>query len=85
MLRQKARPYLFSNTLAPAMVGASLEAIDMIASSSELRRTLESNTKFFRESMQQVRRPRIGPLMQRRAMQQVHAVSVVKAGTGEQA
>ena len=54
VLRQRARPYLFSNTLAPAVVGASLEAFDMLAGSSELRNTLQANTRFFRDAMQQV-------------------------------
>ena len=54
VLRQRARPYLFSNTLAPAVVGASLEAFDMLAGSSELRNTLQANTRYFRDAMQQV-------------------------------
>lgn len=51
MLRQRSRPYLFSNTLAPAVVGATIAAIDLISESTALRDTLESNTKYFREKM----------------------------------
>ena len=51
LLRQRSRPYLFSNTLAPTIAGASLKVLDLLTSSTELRDTLESNTKFFREGM----------------------------------
>ena len=51
MLRQRSRPYLFSNTLAPAIVGASLEVFKMLSDSTELRDKLEVNTKYFREAM----------------------------------
>lgn len=51
MLRQRSRPYLFSNTLAPAIVGASLKVLDILESSTALRDKLESNTKYFREAM----------------------------------
>ena len=51
MLRQKSRPYLFSNSLAPAIVGATSKVIDLISSSSDLRDKLEKNTKYFREKM----------------------------------
>jgi len=51
MLRQRSRPYLFSNSLAPAIVGASIEVFDMLSSTTELRDKLESNTKYFRENM----------------------------------
>lgn len=50
-LRQRSRPYLFSNTLAPAIVAGSIKAIDMLSDSTELRDRLESNTRFFREGM----------------------------------
>jgi len=50
-LRQKARPYLFSNTLAPAIVGGTIKAIEMLSASTELRDRLESNTKRFREGL----------------------------------
>lgn len=50
-LRQKARPYLFSNTLAPAVAAASIAAFDLLSSSTELRDTLEANTKYFRTEM----------------------------------
>lgn len=51
MLRQKSRPYLFSNTLAPAIVGASLEVLDILESSNDLRDILEKNAAFFRKEM----------------------------------
>lgn len=51
MLRQKSRPYLFSNTLAPSIVGASIAVLDMLSETTELRDTLESNTKYFREKI----------------------------------
>src|SRR5690242_10174857 len=50
-LRQRSRPYLFSNTLAPAIAGASLKVLELLSSSTELRDKLEANTKFFREGM----------------------------------
>lgn len=51
MLRQRSRPYLFSNTLAPAVVGASIGCFDMLQRSTKLRDQLEANTKHFRERM----------------------------------
>ena len=48
MLRQRSRPYLFSNTVAPAIVCASMKAIEILSSSTELRDRLMSNTKYFR-------------------------------------
>ncbi|MEO5910190.1 MAG: glycine C-acetyltransferase [Pelobium sp.] len=51
ILRQKSRPYLFSNTLAPSIVGASIAVLDMLTETTELRDKLESNTKYFREKM----------------------------------
>src|SRR5574343_717777 len=51
LLRQRSRPYLFSNTLAPSMVGASLKVLDMLSETTELRDKLERNTKYFREKM----------------------------------
>lgn len=53
MLRQRSRPYLFSNTLAPSIVGASIKVLDLLSSTTALRDTLESNTKFFRNAMTQ--------------------------------
>lgn len=50
-LRQRSRPYLFSNTVAPAIVAASLEVLDMIASGEEMRKTLQRNSDQFREKM----------------------------------
>lgn len=52
MLRQKSRPYLFSNTVAPAVVGASIAVLDMLSETTDLRDKLESNTQYFREHIQ---------------------------------
>jgi glycine C-acetyltransferase len=52
-LRQRSRPYLFSNTLCPSIAGASLKVLDIISSSTELRNRLESNTRLFRQGMHQ--------------------------------
>jgi glycine C-acetyltransferase len=52
MLRQKSRPYLFSNTVAPSIVGASIAVLDMITESTDLRDKLEENTKYFRGAME---------------------------------
>ena len=51
MLRQKSRPYLFSNTVAPSIVGASIVVLDMLTETTELRDKLEFNTKYFRNKM----------------------------------
>ena len=51
LLRQRSRPYLFSNTLAPSIVGASIAVLDMLSETTELRDKLESNTTYFREKM----------------------------------
>jgi glycine C-acetyltransferase len=51
MLRQRSRPYLFSNTVAPSIVGASIAVLDMLSHTTELRDQLEENTKYFREKM----------------------------------
>jgi glycine C-acetyltransferase len=53
MLRQRSRPYLFSNSLAPAIVGAATKVIDLLSSSSGLRDKLEENTKYFRAKMKE--------------------------------
>ena len=49
--RQRSRPYLFSNTVAPAVVGASIAVFDLLSETTELRDKLENNTKYFREKM----------------------------------
>ena len=51
ILRQRSRPYLFSNTLAPSIVGASIAVIDMLSETTALRDKLEENTKYFRAKM----------------------------------
>ena len=51
MLRQRSRPYLFSNSLAPSIVGSAIEVLDILSSSTDLRDQLESNTSYFRSKM----------------------------------
>jgi len=51
MLRQRSRPYLFSNSLAPAIAGASVKVLDLLSETTELRDKLEENTKYFRDKM----------------------------------
>ncbi len=51
ILRQRSRPYLFSNTLAPSITGASIAVIDLLSQSTELRDKLEENTRYFRDKM----------------------------------
>ncbi|MBK1830255.1 glycine C-acetyltransferase [Verrucomicrobiaceae bacterium R5-34] len=53
LLRQRSRPYLFSNSVAPAIVAATLKVLDMLEASTELRDRLEDNTKYFRNAMAQ--------------------------------
>jgi glycine C-acetyltransferase len=52
LLRQRSRPYLFSNSVAPAVIGGSLKAIGLLEASTELRDRLEDNTRFFRGEME---------------------------------
>jgi glycine C-acetyltransferase len=52
LLRQRSRPYLFSNTLAPSIAGASLAVLDLLEGSTALRDKLEANTAYFREAIQ---------------------------------
>ncbi len=54
ILRQRSRPYLFSNSLAPSIVAASIKALDLLTDSTELRDKLERNTKFFREEINKI-------------------------------
>ncbi len=54
MLRQRSRPYLFSNSLAPSIVGASIEVLNMLTETTELRDRLESNVKRFKNGMKAV-------------------------------
>ena len=51
MLRQRSRPYLFSNSLSPAIVGAAIEVFDLLSSTTDLRDKLEANTKYFKEGV----------------------------------
>lgn len=51
ILRQRSRPYLFSNTLAPSIAGASIEVLNLLSETTELRDKLEANTSYFREKM----------------------------------
>lgn len=52
LLRQRSRPYLFSNSLAPSIVGASLKVFELLSKSTELRDRLEKNTRYFREELE---------------------------------
>jgi glycine C-acetyltransferase len=54
MLRQKSRPYLFSNTLAPSIAGASLEVLKRLSASTELRDRLHDNTAYFRKEIERI-------------------------------
>src|ERR1019366_7264257 len=51
LLRQRSRPYLFSNTLAPAIVAGSIKALEILSTATELRDKLETNTRFFRQEL----------------------------------
>jgi glycine C-acetyltransferase len=66
LCRQKARPYLFSNSLAPPIVNGSIKVIDLISSNTERRDKLEWNTKYFREKMEEAglnMRPGVTPIV----------------------
>src|ERR1700759_1059537 len=66
MLRQRSRPYLFSNTLAPAITGASIAVLDMLSETTTLRDKLENNTKYFRSKMTEAGfdiRPGVHPIV----------------------
>ncbi len=54
LLRQRSRPYLFSNSVAPSIVGASIKAIDLLTESTELRDKLQANTQFFRTELSKI-------------------------------
>lgn len=54
LLRQRSRPYLFSNSVAPPIVGAALKALDLLTESTELRDRLESNTRYFRKRLSEI-------------------------------
>lgn len=54
LLRQRSRPYLFSNTLAPSIAGASLKVLEMLTKSTEHRDRLEENTKYFRQEIKKI-------------------------------
>jgi len=54
LLRQRSRPYLFSNSVAPPVVAGAIKALDLLTESTELRDRLESNTRFFREGIQKI-------------------------------
>jgi glycine C-acetyltransferase len=66
LLRQRSRPYLFSNSLAPAVAGATLRALELLSQTTELRDRLESNTRVFRERMAEAGfeiRPGVHPIV----------------------
>jgi glycine C-acetyltransferase len=54
ILRQRSRPYLFSNSLAPSIVGASIEVLDMLSETTELRDKLDWNIKYFKEGVKKI-------------------------------
>jgi len=54
LLRQRSRPYLFSNSVAPPIVAASIKAIDLLSASTELRDKLQENTRFFRDELSKI-------------------------------
>ena len=54
LLRQRSRPYLFSNSVAPPIVGASIKAIEMLSESTTLRDKLQENTRYFRENLSKI-------------------------------
>lgn len=54
LLRQRSRPYLFSNTLAPAIAGASIKVLEMLTESTEYRDKLEENTRYFRQEIKKI-------------------------------
>ena len=54
LLRQRSRPYLFSNSVAPPIVTAAIAAIDMLSESTELRDKLMDNTRYFREKLSSI-------------------------------
>ena len=54
LLRQRSRPYLFSNTLAPAIAGASIKVLEMLMDSTKYRDKLEENTKYFRQEIKKI-------------------------------
>jgi glycine C-acetyltransferase len=54
LLRQRSRPYLFSNSVAPMIVGASIKALELLTESTELRDKLQENTRFFREELSKI-------------------------------
>ena len=66
MLRQRSRPYLFSNTLAPSITGASIAVLNLLSETTELRDKLESNTQYFRSKMTEAGfdiRPGVHPIV----------------------
>ncbi len=66
MLRQRSRPYLFSNSVSPVIVSASLKVLDLITESSDLRDKLHENTRYFRENMTRIGygiRPGVHPIV----------------------
>lgn len=66
MLRQRSRPYLFSNTLSPVVVGATIAVLDLLSGTTELRDRLEKNTRYFRQNMTAIGfdiRPGVHPIV----------------------
>src|SRR2546429_7916809 len=66
LLRQRSRPYLFSNTVAPPILAACLKALEILSASTELRDKLEANTKYFRDAVTKSRltiKPGVHPIV----------------------
>ena len=87
MLRQRSRPYLFSNSLAPSIAGASIAVLDMLSETTELRDKLEFNTKYFRTRMEQAGfdikpgdHPIVPIMLYEAALAQNFAASLLKEG-----
>jgi glycine C-acetyltransferase len=87
MLRQRSRPYLFSNSLAPSIAGASIAVLDMLSETTELRDKLEYNTRYFRTRMEQAGfdikpgdHPIVPIMLYEAALAQNFAASLLKEG-----
>ena len=87
LLRQRSRPYLFSNSLAPSIVGASIKVMELLGSSTSLRDRLEENTKYFRQKMTEAgfkivpgEHPIVPVMLYEAALAQQFAAELLKEG-----
>ena len=87
LLRQRSRPYLFSNSLAPSIVGASIKVMELLGSSTRLRDRLEENTKYFRQKMTEAgfkivpgEHPIVPVMLYEAALAQQFAAELLKEG-----